>query len=69
VGSTLRTVAVKLVYSPTRFVELLQGVLQTNAKCLYLSNNRGYFEKHGPQRCARIDEKGTGEAVKYLRKA
>ena len=33
------------------------------------SNNSGYFEKHGPQRCGRIDEKGTGEAVKHLRKA
>ena len=35
--------------------------------CMYLSNNSGYFEKHGPQRCGRIDEKGRGEAVKYLR--
>ena len=58
--------------------------------CMYLSNNSGYFEKHEPQRCCWIDEKGRaiiaaisrntdrkgaagydekgrGEAVKYLR--
>ena len=41
VSNTLRTVAVKLVYSPTRFVyrRLLQGVLQSSTKRLYLSHN------------------------------
>ena len=61
----------EFVYSRTRFVyrRLLQGVLQTNPKCLYLSNNSGYFDKRGPQRCGQIEVKGTGKAVKYLRKA